>query len=198
MVQKWLNSAPYQQHTERVYCIFTLKIRNCGGLQHLASGSMITLRYSEPVSDSELRRAYLQNVKWIAVSPLPCPPRTGRGGNPQQLGSHKKVFKRKYKIPDWSGLGDHVTEPRQAAGLSSCGMHALIHRGRGWGTVPSHWLLSHHLLFSWKRRYSPQDKQVPGHGETANIPWQKKSLEGQMPVSRWNQSLGQICSSDAY
>lgn len=63
MVRKWLNSAPYQQHTERVYCIFTLKIRNCGGLQHLASGSMITLRYSEPVSDSELRRAYLQNVK---------------------------------------------------------------------------------------------------------------------------------------
>lgn len=126
------------------------------------------------------------------VSPLPCPPRTGRGGNPQQLGSHKKVFKRKYKIPDWSGLGDDVTEPRQAAGLSSCGVHALILRGRGWGTVPSHWLLSHHLLFSWKRRYSPQDRQVPGHGETANIPWQKKSLEGQMPVSRWNQSLGQI------
>lgn len=126
---------PYQQRAERVYCIFTLKICNCEGLQHLASGSMITLRHSEPVSDSELQRTYLQNVKWIAVSPLPCPLRIGRGGNPRQLGSHKKVFERKYKIPDCSGLGDHMTEPRQAAGLSSCEMHVLIHRGRSWGTV---------------------------------------------------------------
>lgn len=96
----------------------------------MASGSMITLRRSEPVSDSELRRTYLQNVKWTAVSPLPCPLRIGRGGNPQQLGSHKKVFKRKYKTPDCSGLGDHVTESKRAAGLSSCGMLAIIHRGR--------------------------------------------------------------------
>lgn len=90
-----------------------------GGLQHLASGSIITLRHSEPVSDRK-RPIYKtrKGLTWISVSPLPCPPRVGRSGNPQQLRSHKIVFKRKYKVPNWSSLGEHVTEPRPSASLT--------------------------------------------------------------------------------